>query len=142
MTLSREEIRRVRALAKQAAPAPWFVVNENEGEQSPLWVIVNADFDKEETPDDAPIPLQAVLHYGAKADADFIAECDPETILALCDAAERGAEVTEEVSEIVKGWRESVRDCDDDVGDVVREFADSIEAALGIDRPTPEEAGK
>ncbi len=61
---------------------------------------------------------------------------------ALCDAAERGAEVTEEVSEIVKGWRESVRDCDDDVGDVVREFADSIEAALGIDRPTPEEAGE
>jgi len=107
MTISREEIRRVRALARARLDAAERATEE--------WEDACADLENEMSMID---------------------------LINLCDAAERGAEVTDKLAEIVKGWRHSVRDCDDDVGDVVREFADSIEAALGIDRPTPEEAGK
>lgn len=67
----------LRALAAKATPGPWSIVGSN------IWAD-NAN----EGPDPAQIVASA-LGRPHEDNAAYIAACDPQTILALLDRAER-----------------------------------------------------
>jgi hypothetical protein len=67
------ELRDVLALLEKATPGEWKVRDENDGEgwpPRPLWCVENDAF--HEDSDDGS-PLQMVVHYGGKEDAELIA---------------------------------------------------------------------
>jgi hypothetical protein len=74
-------------------PGPWSAYDDNEGESPPrpLWSVTDRSF--HEGGDDSQ-PLQAVLYYGCKADAELIAAA-PDLLAALADRDAQIAALTE-----------------------------------------------
>lgn len=101
-TLTREKIEALREAARKATPAPWHA--EDGGDAfvvvgSPTWPCTrNGEPGKW-----AVAKLDDMIGEHAEEEywnAEHIANCDPATILSLCDMAEAGQ--TDRVGELVK----------------------------------------
>lgn len=90
---------RLLAIVEAAAPDPWTVRNDNEGEDPPrsLWVVENADMETPDDADNSPVPFQAAINYGARADADFIATFSPSMVRRLIERARTAPAASDEV---------------------------------------------
>ena len=86
-TLTAQDVERLAALAEKATPGPWFV-GTMDGVPEEATNVRNGD---SEGPRVASC-FGAYRAHIATANADFIAACDPQTILALCSLALRGME--------------------------------------------------
>lgn len=72
-TETKQALDAVLALVEKAAPGPLLVRDENDGDawpMMPLWAVENPAFDSD---DEEGLPLQAVIYYGGREDAEAFA---------------------------------------------------------------------